>query len=583
MFFVVLMQAQTPFERVYTILNTKCQNAGCHSATSVNDGPKFDGNQNSVYSSIFNVPSSLYSSSVAKHEQLVKPEHPYTSFMLRKIAGASFDTDLALDANEGNVMKDTSGNALSNTEIEFVRQWIRYGALQTYGSSDPQPDYATINQYYTDTNSKPFLPKPPKPDPGTGFQFRMGPVFLPVSGATEQEWLEQQEVDFPFEAEVYKITGNMNSQSHHFLLFKYVDSAHAQSPTAVNSGDAVAPDSKNMAQITPSLLGVLGQSSFDGEKNLTGAWQEDADLNLPDGTALMWEQKTFLDMNFHVKNYNATGVLPCDFYLNVYFRPRSASTIPMESHLVNNPFLGTIRGCLTLPPQTLPNGSTYVGNYNDGDNNTYLQTRYMWMAAGHTHKYGTGFNILVRDTFGNISSDTVYNGVVDYANGDAPLPRWDHSHPPLRYWNNGLYPVIFGGSNKAGLVANTSWLSQEDCIHFGFTTSDEMQLFYYMYTRSLPATSGINEVKAPSIPFEVYPNPMNGNGKMAYVLSKDSRVEASILDVTGKTIAQLTSENEQQGAHEITMTGNQKFAKGIYFARLVVDGVAYNRKFVVTE
>ncbi|MDB5284607.1 MAG: hypothetical protein JWO06_3682, partial [Bacteroidota bacterium] len=74
---VVCIQAQTPFERVYSTLNTKCQNSSCHSASSTGDNLKFDGSINSVYNSIFNVPSTLYPSTLTKFEQLVKPQHPY--------------------------------------------------------------------------------------------------------------------------------------------------------------------------------------------------------------------------------------------------------------------------------------------------------------------------------------------------------------------------------------------------------------------------------------------------------------------------------------------------------------------------
>jgi hypothetical protein len=369
----------------------------------------------------------------------------------------------------------------------------------------------------------------------------------------------------------------MNSQSHHFILFNYADSSSARDPNA----GTPAPDVNNMAQITPSLLGVLGTSSFDGNKNITAAWQEDADLNLPEGTGLMWPQRTYLDMNFHVKNYNATSVLPCDFYFNLYFRPRSSSTIPMISNLVNNPNLGKFQlSCIQIPPNSLPYNQLYTENYNDHDNGAG-ETRYLWMAAGHTHKLGKAYYIIVRDTTGALA-DTIYDGQYDYTN-QSPLGYWDHSHPPLEYWPN-LYPVVFG-ANNSGLVANTTWLDTvpNQCIHFGFTTSDEMQLFYYMYTLQMPTATGIKDVSQKLVLFDVVPNPMNGNGKLLYNLDKDARVEASIYDITGKVLASMDAENQQLGTHEISIATNQKLAPGIYFARLLVDGVAHTKKFVVTE
>ena len=571
---------QSQYGRVYTILNTKCQNASCHSSTSTGDNLKFDGDSAAVYLQIFNQSSTLWPNSNAKYDLLVYPQQPYSSFLLRKMAGAQFDADLAIDSTgEGALMTAISGQTISKTDIEVVRQWIRYGAKQVYASTDPAPDYGTIYQYYNDTVIIPFFTRPPAPAAGTGIQLRMGPVFLPTSGPfVEQEWLEQQVVNFPYVPQVTRVSGYMNSQSHHFLLFQYPDSASAR-------GNG-APDISNMGQVTPSNLGVLGTTSFDGNKNLTAAWQENADVNLPTGTALMWDKKTYLDFNFHVKNYNATSVLPCDFYLNVYFEPRNANTLPMISELVNNGTnLGEELFCAVIPPKTLPPNATWRQDYADGNNGSGGM-RYIWMVAGHTHKFGTGYWVYVQDTSG-AKTDTIYNGQYDYAN-NAPLATWDHTHPPLEYFNNGLKPVYFGtdrtGSISGGLVANTSWLATSSCVHFGFTTADEMQLFYYMYTTTLPAPTAVNNIEENPFKLTVQPNPVSGgNGKLVYVLDKNCKVSSEIIDITGKVISKLDEENEVQGAHEISINSNQRIANGIYFARVIVDGVPFTKKFVVTE
>ena len=603
-----LVTPQSQYGRVYTILNTKCQNSSCHTATAT-DGSAvltFDGDSDAVYKQIFNKPSQLSASSVAKFEELVYPQQPYQSFLLRKIAGAKFDTDLALDSTgEGAAMLPVQGtgnfpDTLSSLEIEVVRQWIRFGALEVYASTDPQPDYGTIAQYYNDGQLIPFFAKPPAPPVGRGIRLRMGPVFLPTSGPyVEQEWLEQQVVHFPFLPEITRIDGAMNNQSHHFLLFQYPDSASARD----NSGNNAAPDVYNVGQVTPPLISpalqlIGGTNSFEGNKNLTGAWQEDANLILPEGTALMWDQKTYLDLNFHVKNYNATSVLPCDFYFNVYFGPRQASTIPMVSQLVNNSLnLGDANGQCLMEPYTpplgitkfLPDSAEWRGNYADPDNGRSTASagmRYLWMAAGHTHQWGTGFYIVVQDTFGGLT-DTIYNGQYDYTN-QVEIGVWDHSHPPIEYWNNGLLPVYVGTTAsgiKAGLVANTSYFSTVPCLHFGFTTANEMQLFYYMYTDKLPpVVNSINTVNENPFSLTVIPNPVNeGNGKIVYVLDGTSKVSSVIVDVTGKVISQLNEETEVAGAHEISINSTQRLAAGIYFARLIVDGSAYTKKFVVTN
>lgn len=558
-FFFICSNAQTPFDRVYSILNGKCQNAVCHSttATDASASLKFDGSKSAVWGALYNV-ASTNASSQTKFEKLVKPQHPYYSFLLRKIAGSSFDTDLAIDAGEGSLMTDTGGNALSNKEIEFIRQWIMFGAKQSYATNEPKPDWQLVSDYYDDPSSFPFIAKPAKPTPGTGIQVRMGPVFLPKSGASEQEWLEQQEINFPYPVEINRIEGFMNQQSHHFLLFKFDDTASAINAAADRNG--------NMAQI--SILN--GNTSFDGNKFLTSAWQDDAEMVLPPGTAIFWDQKTVLDMNYHIKNYSTTAILPCDFYFNIYTKPRNPNTIEMKSHLVNNALL------------FLPQG-VQQRDYDDPDNGGGKEMRYIWNITSHAHQYGTDFDIYVRDTTGSIGSK-IYEGFMDYENGGVDLGyyRWDH--PSIEYWP-GLYPVHFGkhNGNKSGLVARSSWDVQQPFVTFGFTSKDEMQLFYYMYTNQDPfAVNSINDDSKVGIYMQVMPNPMNNKGKLVYALDYSAKVAASVVDIAGKTVAHLAQESQSEGVHEIVI-GNEGLSPGIYFATLSVNGSVYTKKFIVTE
>lgn len=551
--FTVAVNAQTPYERVYNTLNTKCQNSTCHSASS-SELLKFDGTQDEVYDAIFET-QAQNASSVAKHERLIKAGHPYMSFLLRKIAGSGFDTDLAIDATEGTLMNDINGNQLSNAEIEFIRQWAMYGAKKTYGGSEPKPNWQLVSDYYANSSSIGFLPKPAKPNPSEGLQFRMGPVFLPVTGETEQEWMLQQEVNFPVVPEVARIVGYMNQQSHHLLLFQWDDST------------AAAERGFGMKKVSITS----GTTSFDGDKLLTSAWQDDEEFVLPTGTALFWDQKTYLDMNYHVKNYNATGILPCDFYYNVYFKPRNPNTIEMKANLVNNATL------------VLPEGEQ-TRDYDDPDNNSnQKEWRYIWTMTSHSHKYGIDYDIYVRDTAGNIA-DKVYEGFYDYKN-DYDKGYYDWEHPATRTINEFL-PVKFGKHNnkKAGLVARTKWDVDEPLVTFGFTTADEMQLFYYFYTNQLPEqTTSINDVDAKAIQFDVMPNPMNGNGRLVYTIEENATVQATVVDITGKVIAELASENQTEGTHQVTIGENTQLAKGIYFARLTVNGTTYTKKFIVSE
>lgn len=552
LFAVLLMPvtvfAQNTYDLVYNTLNTKCSNAACHSASSA-EALKFDGTPGAVYSALVNqLPGS--SAALARGEKLVWVNQPYESYLLKK-AASWLDTDLDLPAAEADAAHVNAG--LSNIEAEFIRQWIMYGAAQ----SSVLIDTNIIHAYYNDTARAAFYPKPAKPAPGTGKQVHMGPIFVPGTGTTEMEFCLKHELDFDTDVEVNATEGNMNPQSHHFLLFRFDDSASA------------AAMSNGMRRI----LLTSGNSSFDGNKALSSAWQTSQTYTLPTQTAFFWPKKTYLDLNYHMKNYTApgtSGVQPFDFYLNVATTPHlpTSNTIEMKTKLVNNP------GLIIFPHSTaeLP--------YADNDNGSN-ETRYVWMMSSHTHKYGTAYNLYTYD--GNLHNgygDTIYNGNYEYDPSGATLfdrGYYDWEHPSVKYFVP-QYPINFATS---GVVAQTTWNNTGgNLIHFGYTTADEMQLFYYMYTTRLAGTTAVNDVKTGDVKFTVYPNPMTDQGTLMYTLDNAATVKATVVNVTGSEVATLKEERNQAGTYTMDM-GSKGLAKGIYFARLNVDGATYTRKFVV--
>ena len=200
------------------------------------------------------------------------------------------------------------------------------------------------------------------------------------------------------------------------------------------------------------------------------------------------------------------------------------------------------------------------------------------MMSSHTHKLGTGFNIYTYDNSrpGGIG-DTLYKGTYDYANG-VDLGVYDWEHPSVEYFS----PLKPMNMLTNGVICQTTWNNTTgSLIHFGFTTNDEMQLFYYMYTSQDPNATGINDVAKPAFDFVVYPNPMSNQGTIAYTLTQASTVNATIVDITGKEIAKLKDEKEQAGTYNLAVGQQKPLSSGMYFAKVTVNGETYTKKFVV--
>jgi hypothetical protein len=210
------------------------------------------------------------------------------------------------------------------------------------------------------------------------------------------------------------------------------------------------------------------------------------------------------------------------------------------------------------------------------------ETRYLWLLNSHTHKMGVGFTIYTYDnTKSNSLGDTIYDGNIDYNNqgGAIDLGYYDWEHPSVEIFPN-LKPI---NMSTSGLIAKTYYKNDSSFYQrFGFTTADEMQLFYYLYTTEVPAhPAGINAVSKADFDFTIYPNPMGSKGTINYTLNAPATVHASVTDITGKEIATLKDDKEQAGKYSIDLGEKQSLSAGMYFARVTVNGDAYTKKFVV--
>jgi hypothetical protein len=546
---------------VYNILNTKCQNAGCHSGGAT-AAPDFSASASSVYSQLVGQPP-LNAAASARGEQLVWMDQPYQSYLLKK-AGSWFDTDLSLPAGEADSAAH-AGAGLTNIEVEYIRQWIMDSAAQVTNNIDT----AVINAYYTDTTSGPFSPKMTRLAAGTGIQLRYGPFFLRnTPGQNQVEYLLMNQVNFPADQEATGMNLQMTSFSHHFILFNFDDSADAMAKAT------------GLREVTLSLGNTV--SPFDGNKSVCSVWVYSQDIELPTQTAFFWHKTTYFDLDFHMLNYSTYSILPFDVYINIATKNRDVTdnTIPMLSRLNNNTTLGTLDLNAPYHYNSIAPHSTSVCIDEDQDNGS-AGIRYLWMINSHTHKMGTGFNIFTYDhtKTNDMGTDTIYNGFLSYnsPSGIVDLGVYDWEHPPLEYFQPQL-PIDFGSS---GLIAQTTYRNDSSFYQtFGFTTAQEMQLFYYLYTTTLPAT-GINNVNASGFDFNVYPNPMKGSGTISYTLATPAIVDASITDITGKKISTLKNDKEQAGNYTIDLNGNTKLSAGMYFARMSINGEEFTKKFVV--
>lgn len=552
------LHAQDTWQDVYTILSTNCTGSGCHSGSR----PDFNVTDASdvLYDSLVgNAP--INPAALAKGDKYIDPGYPARSYLLRKVANC-ISGDLVLDQAEGNAMPD-GRPPLADQEIELIRQWILFGAPET----GEVVKKSVIDEYYT-LGGVDKIERPTPPKSCEGFQVHMGPLFFEPH--EESEWFQKFDLDVPDTLEVTGLELFFNDESHHFILRKF------KTGTAQNWPQGVTP------------LNPL--TAFDSDKDYVMAWQDNQDFRLPNGTAYIWGPDESLDLNLHMFNYH-NEILPGEVYLNVYTQPKGTAEKEMKSSLINN---------LNI---FLAPGSNQTLSATDN-----MQNVSVWTLTSHTHKYGTNFDIFFKNQGGG-KGKQVYDGTYNYEQG-FDMGTYDWEHPPTVFYEPFLdmTDTINNGTKPTGFVYEANYHNTgSNLITFGFTTNDEMMIYYVQYVDGqyeIPAnplwtstcsnerfvdpclndTTGIIDLAGTEgVGMDLYPNPTSTIASINYVLENNAtNVSLQVVNMLGEVVSTMVSNEQQQvGTYSYHFNGAEH-NQGVYFVRLSIDGKVTTQKLILS-
>jgi len=536
-FFSFQSYAQGSFETVYNILQANCSSSSCHGGATPAANLGLDGSMSEVYDALINA-TPVNPNAANKGDKLVDPGHASRSFLLKKVA-KDFSQDLTLEVADGGIMPPSAAAALSDAEKELIRQWIMYGAPETGYVVDADHEQL-VRDYYEIGNGLPKIEPLPMPDPADGFQIHLGPIFHEPN--QEDEYFLKQYLDLPDDIEVVRLELKMNDESHHFILRRYEDYDDAE-------GDADG-------------LRLLETSFQDLSRNFVNAWQDDFQYSLPEGTAYFWEDSTVLDLNYHILNYNDSLTLPSEMYLNIYTQPKGTAEHEMKASLINNL-------ALFIPNNNQP--TTFTDDWNSGGNRPIN----IWMLSSHTHKYGTDFDIFLRNPDGS-RGDQVYEG---FYNFDYTFNQgfYDWEHPAVR-----MFDPYLSIDLQNGLIYEATYQNYgNNFVTFGFTTNDEMMLMYAQYIEGDLSTS-IDDLLPETFEYAVAPNPFNDATQIFYTNPEKAAVKLEVFDQLGRKVVTLADETQIEGAYNYMIRKEDLGGTpGIYFVRLLVDGKLGTKKIIM--
>jgi len=434
---------------------------------------------------------------------------------------------------------------LTNVEKELIRQWILLGAPLSNGSAEVPTDYVDkiptmVENYYGGMGQASLPTPPPAPAPEEGFQIKMGPFYLQPAGQTwdEIELYQKYELDLPADVDVTRIDMQFSSSSHHFIIYDFPWAAAAN---GIKPGFRTEPDHNAIS--------------------LVAAVQEATDLNLPNGTAFIWDNDIVLDLNSHYINYDGANTYQAEVYFNVYTQPAGTAIQEMKTELLVNPYINIPNNgnLVTYEEEVVQNGEVFI-----------------WGMMGHTHQWGADYKVYLRN-FDGTKGDMIYDGACT-ADGvpGCVAPFFDYQHIPIRYFEP-LMPLDL----NPGIIHTASWINTGPVpVGWGPTSDDEMMVLVMMYTEDttgLDMNTSILNPKDFVENIKVYPNPMSDFATVE-VPDEISNVTFILFNSMGQQI------RRREKITDKTFTFAKKdIPKGIYFFRVEGENGKFGTGRIVIE
>ncbi len=475
---------------------------------------------------------------IAKRHQLVFEGDPYRSTLFRYI-----NNGLAPDI-ESLPIEDKDGThssiQLSDYHKELIRQWILYGAPD---SQEEVVDHELIQEFYNGNGvyGVPHDQIPEKPAPSEGFQIHYGPFFLPPWEGIDQPNVEFYSKYYTYldeDTEIHRLDAQLGS-SHHLILYRF-----------------------NSESTADRLREGLRPNAYHNDVSYVTGYQNSYDLRLPEGTAFTWQKNSILDINGHSINYSQTAVLATDMYVNVYTQKKGTAKQEMFSDLI-------------------PNVGIYIPN--DGQEHIFESeftygvptTLHVWGVSSHTHKYGTDFDVWLRNPDGSkgehIFDGSKYNGIPT-----CEEIGYDFQHPPVRYFNPFLPVKISDGIIQRAKYVNNG----PESVRWGETSNDEMMITGVFYTLSTsgitpnPAsqcfadeiTSTAGEIIAnPTLQAHISPNPFSEQTTLSLTSPETDELTIEIYNLQGQLVKNLGQISVNAQSNQQISIDAEGLNTGMYF------------------
>jgi hypothetical protein len=337
----------------------------------------------------------------------VSPNHPEMSFLMRKLTGT-------LEPGMG-VQMPNGGHPLSNGKIEFIRQWISYGAPLSGSVADP----ALLTDDGVDLQAA--LVPLPIPDPDSGFQIHMPAFEIPAGDEREVfRYIKNPNAETVY---IKSMDVRMREGSHHFVLWN------------------VNGDGQGLAD---GQLRDRSDVEMDRSRSfLQGSQTLEMHYDFPPGIAMELPAYQGFDLNSHYVN-STSHVMHGEAYVNLYTTP-----ISKVQHIAT-PFL------IADQSFQIPAHQTYTRQHRW---QAASDTTHLIMLTSHAHRHMTDFKVWINSPVGKplYETDDWHEPAIIAL--DTVLLPGDALYSETTWKNDGNTPLHFGftSEDEMNILLGYTW------------------------------------------------------------------------------------------------------------------------------
>ncbi|MEO6884025.1 MAG: M43 family zinc metalloprotease [Bacteroidia bacterium] len=147
-----------------------------------------------------------------------------------------------------------------------------------------------------------------------------------------------------------------------------------------------------------------------------------------------------------------------------------------------------------------------------------------------------------------------------------------------------------GGVQTGNFVPNGSQWRQETVSISPFASSHDVRIKFkfvseagnniYLDDINISGPAGVPERSGEQINLAVYPNPLENNSVISFILPDKENVNLMVYDILGRLVSNLENSELGAGAHTYSI-GKNNLKPGIYFVKMIANGHLFVQKLMV--